>query len=210
MGLKISVRLCHPPMWFKYYICGRCGNREPEGLLIAAIKRSRFALKNGKSNQGVCPNAPGCSRRNRREPRLPTRRLPARGGKDRPSARGVRLGGVGGRPGSRLRLRVPTEEAAPGPGPTLSGWRPRLVSLSPASTQQRAAPSARRPPSWSLPASKLFLCRCQRDKVQTPKKTGQALPSSLRPAPSPSHEPHLPGQQGRTALLDHGPQLAGP
>lgn len=33
LGLKISVRLCHPPMWFKYYICGHCSTRE-KGAVI--------------------------------------------------------------------------------------------------------------------------------------------------------------------------------
>lgn len=101
------------------------------------------------------------------------------------------------------------------PGPSLPGWRTRPASLSPASTQQRAAPPAhhaRHPPvghsllqnSFMLPAAGSGL----RDKVQTPKGRAQALPPPSRAStqPFPQARPP-PGQQGRTAILDHGLQL---
>lgn len=54
LGLKISVCLCHPPVWFKYYICGHRGNGD--GVVIdGGHKETPFALKNGSRNPGVCP-----------------------------------------------------------------------------------------------------------------------------------------------------------
>ena len=46
LGLKISVRLCHPPMWFKYYICGHCSNRE-KGAVIDGSREGELRCAAG-------------------------------------------------------------------------------------------------------------------------------------------------------------------
>lgn len=47
LGLKISVRLCHPPMWFKYYICGHCSNREEGAVIDGSREGECGALRDG-------------------------------------------------------------------------------------------------------------------------------------------------------------------
>lgn len=65
LGLKISVRLCHPPMWFKYDLCGLCGDGEMAAVIDGTVKKSHFALKDEEPSPGVCLTPLGaCIKRN--------------------------------------------------------------------------------------------------------------------------------------------------
>lgn len=155
LGLKISVCLCHPPMWFKYYICGHRGNGD--GVVIdGGHKEAPFALKNGRRNPGVCQALPGacierCSTSNVASPpqdgQQVGHRLP---GTCHPAALQSKEGLAW------CEAAIPTEEAPEGPGPTVSGWRPLtdrpVPSLPPPSTEQSPLPATPAVPIWSLTA----------------------------------------------------------
>ena len=152
--------------------------------MIAAVKRSRFALKDGESNRGVGPSAPwGSHRKNlhlRR--RSPPPRLPAPGG----SAGGSGVtGGPAPAPGCSAgspQGRPPKAQAPP----SLAGDPHRSACPQPPPSRREHQPPPRHPVSQSLPCLKtLPSSPLPSGKVQTPKRTS-ALPTSHTPPPRPA------------------------
>lgn len=159
LGLKISVCLCHPPVWFKYYICGHRGNGD--GVVIdGGHKETPFALKNGSRNPGVCPPllvlASKAAALQRWLPR-PKTKTAGRWVTDS-------LGHAILPPSSRRRAWPGTElrcpQRRPQAPPSLAG-DPCLVGLSPASLRpaQSRAP-ARHPSCASLATHSLKTLSC--------------------------------------------------
>ena len=101
-------------------------------------------------------------------------------------------------PPAPLTPRPPTSQAT-----AALGQRHPRKACSEAATQWRAEP-CRPPPSRLKPFP---APHCPWDKVQTPKKTSQALPSCPESSPSCRHPalPTKPPDPGQTAVLDRCP-----
>nr|XP_045372241.1 predicted GPI-anchored protein 58 [Camelus bactrianus] len=203
LGLKISIRLCQPPAWFKYHTCGGRGPGEVGAVVDSGGKESSSASRSGRGSQEFAC----CSLSlHHRKPYLNTqvpapspaagRASAARLAAPQPWASGSPVGPdlLPGCSSGSKEAAVPAEEAR-------QAWALPSVAGDPAPSAGPESPSAQGeaeplppPPIRSLPAYKpLPAPHCPRDKVQAPKKpAGPSLPAlSHLPllAPSPAHKP---------------------